>query len=303
MKLFRLRLAAVIFGLIAVQICAGAAGRKSVKSSALNTIARDPYVGALVLEAASGKVLFEDHADAKAYPASLVKLMDLLLVLEKVERRELSFRDPVPVSARAAAAAPSKVYLEPGESFSVDEMLYALMLRSANDAAVALAEMVAGSTDAFVELMNRRAHELGMNATEFHSVNGLPPARGQARDVTNARDLSLLCREALKHADTLRFTSTRERTFRPNAGKKAVAMSNHNHLLRTVPGCDGLKTGYIYQAGFSIAVSVSRNGHRLIAIVLGSPDSKTRDHKATELVSKGFAALGLAPAGPSAKRR
>ncbi len=290
--------------LLAAHVCASGATRKSSTTSRpaakSSTLARNPYLGALVVDADTGKVLFEERADAKAYPASLVKLMDLLIILEKVEHHELSFRDPVPVSARATEAAPSKVYLERNESFSVDEMLYALMLRSANDAAIALAEKAGGSEEGFIALMNKKARDLGMTSTEFHSANGLPPPRGQPYDVTTARDLALLCREVLKHPDALRYTSTRNRTFRPNAGKKSVPMVNHNHLLRTVPGCDGLKTGYFEKAGFSIAATAARSGRRVIAIVLGSPDSKTRDHNAAELLSKGFAGLGTAPS--SARR-
>src|ERR1051326_736695 len=276
-----------------------AAAQKTSKSAAgggaaragKEVVARDPFLGAIVVDAATGRVLFEDHADAKGYPASVLKLMDLLIILEKVERGGLSFRDPVPVSAKAARTGGSQVWLAEKESFSVDEMLYALMVQSANDAAVALAEKVAGSTDAFVELMNQRARQLGMSNTVFHCVHGLPPAAGQDHDLTTARDFSLLCRELLKHKDTLRYTSTRERTFRPNAGKKTVTMRTHNHLLGHVEGCDGLKTGWIAQAGYSIAVTASRGGQRVIAVVMDSADRKVRDAKAAELLSKGFAAL------------
>lgn len=260
-------------------------------------IARDPYLGAIVVDAATGRVLFEDHADARGYPASVLKLMDLLLILEKVERGQLSFQDPVPVSAKAARTGGSQVWLAEKEVFSVDEMLYAVMVQSANDAAVALAEKAAGSTDAFVELMNQRARQLGMSNTVFHCVHGLPPAAGQEHDLTTARDFSLLCRELLRHKDTLRYTATRERTFRPNAGKKTVTMRTHNHLLGHVEGCDGLKTGWIAQAGYSIAVTASRGGQRVIAVVLDSADRKARDAKAAELLAKGFAAIPAARAG------
>ena len=135
-----------------------------------------------------------------------------------------------------------------------------------------------------------RKGALGMNNTEFHSVHGLPPARGQKDDVTTARDLSILCRAVLKHPEALRYTSTRQRLFRPNAGKKTVNMVTHNPLLAHVEGCDGLKTGYIAKAGFSIAVSVLRNGQRVVVVVLDSIDRKLRDKKAAELVEKGFAA-------------
>ena len=260
-------------------------------------MARDPYLGAIVVDAASGKVLFQDQADARGYPASMQKLMDLLIILERIEHRQLSLADQVPVSAKAAKTGGSQVWLAEKESFSVDDMLYALMVQSANDAAVALAEKVAGSTDAFVELMNQKAKELGMNSTAFHSVHGLPPSPGQEHDVTTARDFAILCREVVRHPETLHYTSTRERPFRPNVPGKTVVMRTHNHLLARVEGCDGLKTGYFAQAGFSIAVTAARQGQRVIVVVLDSPDLKTRDRHAAELVAKGFAALGAA--GPT----
>jgi D-alanyl-D-alanine carboxypeptidase (penicillin-binding protein 5/6) len=255
-------------------------------------MARNPYLGAIVVEAASGRVLFEDQADTRGYPASMQKLMDLVIILEKLEHGQMSLQDQVPVSAKASKTGGSQVWLAEKESFSVDDMLYALMVQSANDAAVALAEKVAGSTDAFVELMNRKAKELGMNSTVFHSVHGLPPSPGQEHDVTTARDFSLLCREVVKHPEALRYTSTREHPFRQNNPTRAVTLRTHNHLLGHVEGCDGLKTGYFAQAGFSIAVTAARQGQRVIVVVLDSPDLKTRDKKATELVAKGFAALG-----------
>jgi serine-type D-Ala-D-Ala carboxypeptidase (penicillin-binding protein 5/6) len=261
------------------------------KSAGRKSIARDPWLGAIVVDAATGKVLFEDQADAKGYPASVLKLMDLLIILEKIQQGQLSLQDQVPVSAKAAKTGGSQVWLAQGESFTVDEMLYALMVHSANDAAVALAEKVAGSTDGFIELMNRRAKELGMTSTLFHSVHGLPPAKGQEHDITTARDFSLLCRELLKHPDALRYTSTREHPFRPNVPGKTVQMRTHNHLLGHVEGCDGLKTGWIEESGYSIAVTAARRGQRVIAVVLDSISLKVRDSKAAELVAKGFAAL------------
>jgi D-alanyl-D-alanine carboxypeptidase (penicillin-binding protein 5/6) len=289
-------------------VVAPAATQKSTKSSSKTApakkapypgIARNPYLGAIVVDAATGRVLFEDQADAKGYPASVQKLMDLLIILEKLRQGHLSLTDPVPVSARAALTGGSQVWLAEKECFSVEDMLYALMVQSANDAAVALAEKVAGSTEAFVGLMNQRARQLGMNSTVFTSVHGLPPSKGQQHDVSTARDFALLCRELLKYPEALRYTSTRERPFRPNAGNKTVIMRTHNHLLNSLDGCDGLKTGYFYLAGYSIAVTAARNGQRVIVMVLDSVDRKTRDAKAAELVAKGFAALAAAPATPA----
>jgi serine-type D-Ala-D-Ala carboxypeptidase (penicillin-binding protein 5/6) len=308
----------VIFS-IALVPCFGAPSKTTKPGSGTaakaprGIISKNPYLGAIVTDAANGKVLFEDQPDAKGYPASMLKLMDLLIVLEKVERKELSLQEQVPVSAKAAKTGGTQVWLAEKESFALDDMLYALMIQSANDAAVAIAEKVGGSTEAFTELMNKKAKELGMVNTIFHSVNGLPPGPGQEHDWTTARDFALLSRELiLKHPDALRYTSTKERTFRPDAGKKTVVMRSHNHLLSRVQGCDGLKTGYITSAGFSIAVTAARNNHRVIVVVLDSIDSKTRDNKAAELVEKGFSALRgasekMAPiakaANPTGKRK
>lgn len=259
-------------------------------------VARNPYLGAIAVDQGSGRVLFEDNADAKGYPASTLKLMDLLIILEKIERKEISLQDQVPVSAKASKTGGSQVWLAEKEVFTVEDLLYALMVQSANDAAVALAEKIAGSTEAFIELMNKRARELGMNNTVFNSVHGLPPSAGQAHDVTTARDFMRLCLEVLKHPDALRYTATKERVFRPNAGQKTVVMRNHNHLLNEFDGCDGLKTGFIRVAGFSVGATAYRNGQRVVVFVLDSADRKVRDAKAAEIMSKAFAAL-KAPAG------
>lgn len=269
----------------------------TAKAAAPASIARNPYVGAIAVDQASGRVLFEDNADAKGYPASTLKLMDLLIILEKIERKEISLQDQVPVSPRASKTGGSQVYLADKEVFTVEELLYALMVQSANDAAVALAEKVAGSAEAFVELMNKRAKELGMNNTVFNSVHGLPPGPGQSYDVTTARDFMRLCLEVLKHPEALRYTATKERVFRPNAGKKTIVMRTHNHLLKDFAGCDGLKTGFIRSAGYSIGATAYRDGQRVVVFVLDSESGKIRDAKAAEIMSKGFAALKT-PAQP-----
>lgn len=248
------------------------------------TLGRDPYQGAIVIDADSGQILFTDNPDAKGYPASVLKLMDLLIILEKVQEGKLSLQDKITVTAAAAQIGGSQVYLKENEVFSVDELLYALMVQSANDAATALAIHVAGSKEGFVALMNERAKTLGMNSTEFHSIHGLPPGKDQQPDVTTARDLARLCREVLKYPDTLRYTATREHGFRDNK----FILRTHNRLMAAFDGCDGLKTGFFDEAGFSIAATAKRGNTRLIAIVLGSVDRKTRDRKTAELLSAGF---------------
>jgi len=253
-----------------------------------------PYVGAITIDAATGKILFQDHPDVQGYPASVQKVMTLLIIMDKINQHALKFNEKVPVTVQACKTGGSQVYLDPRESFSVEDLLYALMVQSANDAAVALASYVGGSTDAFVDLMNQKAKAIGMRNTTFHSVHGLPPSEGQEPDITTARDLAILGRELIqKYPQALKFTSTVKRGFRNGT----FTMENHDHLLTSFPGCDGLKTGYFKQAGYSIIATASRNNARVITVVLGAEKSITRhpnsarDEKAAELMTKGLSIL------------
>lgn len=254
-------------------------------------IARDPYVGAIVVDAADGRVLFEENADAIGYPASVLKLMTLLLVIEKVDAGTLRLGERVRVSAEASRMGGSQVYLKEGETFAVDELLDALMVQSANDAAVALAQHVAGSRDAFVRMMNDKAAALGMKNTRFISEHGLPPGADKTPDITTARDLAKLGIELAKHPLVFRYTSTKERGFRNDS----FIMRNHNNLLGVVEGVDGFKTGYFRAAGYSILATAQRNGVRLIAAVLGSENRVLRDTKTRELLAQGFLAAPPPP--------
>jgi D-alanyl-D-alanine carboxypeptidase (penicillin-binding protein 5/6) len=210
--------------------------------------------------------------------------MVLTVILDRVEQGLVHLDDMVQVTVEAYKMGGSQVYLDPKEQFTVEELLYALMVQSANDAAVALATHVAGSKDNFVTLMNQKAKELGMNNTRFYSVHGLPPAAGQKVGVTTARDFGVFCRELAKRPEAFKYTGTKVRDFREGN----FVMRNHNHLLNEVDGCDGFKTGYFKAAGFSIAATAKRNGVRIIALVMGSLDRKVRDAKARELLAKGF---------------
>jgi D-alanyl-D-alanine carboxypeptidase (penicillin-binding protein 5/6) len=248
-----------------------------------------------VIDAATGRVLFEDKADVQNPPASVLKLMTFLIVQDKIRQGELALTTPVTIPAQAARMGGSEAWLMDKEVVPVDELLYLLMVQSANDAAMALAIQAAGSKEAFVDLMNARALALGMTHTEFHSPHGLPPGRGQEPDLSTARDLALLCRELITKTDILRYTSARSHEFR-HANGVVNKFENHDHLLGTLPGCDGLKTGWYAKAGYSIALTVQRNGRRVIVVILGSPHRELRDSVATRLTERGFAALPPAPA-------
>jgi len=276
-------------------------------ATALEIVSRSPYSGAIVIDAATGKVLFEDDADGKGYPASITKLMVLLVILDAVEAHRLTLDEPVTVTAKASKIGGSQVYLKDNEVFPVDELLYALVVQSANDAATALAIHYAGGKAAFVELMNRRAQEIGMRDTVFRSVHGLPPGRGQLPDISTPRDIAKLCRELLKKPGALKYTSTRRRLFRAGTAQPFI-MTNHNRLLRNTKGCDGLKTGYFRAAGFSIAATASRKHQRAIAVVFGALSGKVRDAKAKEMLTRGLMELVMnaapAPApAPGARTR
>ena len=272
---------------IAVLSCVATSDLFAQAKKPVGCISKAPYIGAIILDADSGKALFEDKADAPGYPASTLKLMTLLVIQDKIDAGAVKLTDMVSVSARAAKTGGSQVYLDPKETFSVEDMLYALMIQSANDVAIALAEHVAGSAEAFVELMNARAAKLGMDNTRFASVHGLPPGPGQKQDVSTARDLGTLCRELCKHPAIFAYTSASYRQLR--ADTKPFDMRTHNPFLKEgVAGCDGFKTGYTATAGWSIAVTCKRNDRRVIVVVLGSDERKTRDAKAKELLNKAF---------------
>jgi len=285
-------------GCLWLAVCGGAPAKtpaaRPAGRAAIASVVRDPYQGAIAVDAATGRVLFADHADARGYPASTLKLMDLLLILEKIEAGALKLTDPVTATAAAAKMGGTQVWLKENETFTVDELLYALMVQSANDAAVALATHLAGSPEAFVGLMNQRASALGMSNTTFHTVHGLPPSEGAQPDVSTPADFAKLCLAVLKHKDTLRYTATAERVFRATP---PLTIRTHNHLLEgyrgkdrhNFAGCDGLKTGYIKAGGYCIAATARRGADRAVVVIFGSPSYAARDAKARELLSRALA--------------
>ena len=246
--------------------------------------APEPYRGAVLVDAASGRVLFEKDAHRQAPPASMTKMMLMLLVAERVRDGKLRWDEPVVTSRKASQMGGSQVYLKEGETFSLGEMMQAIAIHSANDAAVAVAEAVAGSTDAFVELMNARAKELGMKDTIYRSVHGLPPGKGAEPDLSSAYDMALVARALVEFPDVMRWSGTRETTFRNGA----MTLTNTNRLVRQTDWVDGLKTGYYAQAGFSVTATAQRGGLRLIAVILGDPAKRDCFAQAAGLLQQGF---------------
>lgn len=280
---------------------AAATPTKKPNKTAPSEVNANAFRSAIVIDAVTGRVLFEQNADVQNPPASVVKLMTFLIVAEKIKQGELALNTPVTIAAEAAKMGGSEAWLVHKEVVPVEELLYLLMVQSANDAAMALAIQTTGSKEAFVELMNLKAHELGMTHTEFHSPHGLPPGRGQKADLSTARDLALLSRKLIAETDILRYTSAREHEFHHQNGV-VNKFRNHNHLLGLVPGCDGLKTGWYAKAGYSLAATIQRNGRRIITVILGSPELKLRDTVTTQLIVRGFAGLPppVAPTQPIA---
>ena len=264
------------------------------------------YKGAIVVDAASGNILFEDRADYSGPPASMTKLMTFAVLADKLATGAIALSSPIRIMQEDNIGG-TQVFLDPRETFPVEELIYAMMIQSANDAARALARASAGSVEAFVELMNAKARELGMTHTTFRTPHGLPPSNRKVAegDLTTPRDYALLCRHLLQRTNVLKYSSISKRDFAAERTKGAFKMENHNKLLGKVSGVDGLKTGFTDAAGYCTSITAERNGRRVIVVVMGSLGpggqrdlGKTRDLKAIELLERGFAALPPAPVPP-----
>ncbi len=247
---------------------------------------------ALLMEKETGQVLYAENEHERLEPASVTKIMTLLLVMEAIERGELKYEDTVTVSANAASMGGSQVYLSEGEQISVEELLKAVCVSSGNDAAVALAEEVSGVTELFVQQMNNRAAELGMQDSHFVNPTGLP-AEGH---VTSAYDIAVMSRELiLRHPDIRRFTTIWMDTIRGGE----FGLSNTNKLIRFYEGATGLKTGSTDAAGYCISATAERSGMELIAVVLGGETSQQRFEDAKTLLNYGFSTYALADVTPA----
>lgn len=233
----------------------------------------------MVVDADTGEVLHASNVDSRNYPASLTKMMTLYLLFDDLESGKVHLADRMPVSRHASAQAPSKLGLSPGQSVTVENALLGLVTKSANDAAVTIAEFLAGNEPAFAQRMTRKAHELGMNKTVFKNANGLP----NAEQKTTARDMATLARALLhNHAKEYHYFATREFTY------NGSVIPNHNHLLEWYDGADGIKTGYIDASGFNLVASAKRNGRRLIGVVFGGQTAPARDRQMARLLDAGF---------------
>ena len=240
----------------------------------------DARVSSIVLDADSGQVLAAAAPDAVNYPASLTKMMTLYLTFRGLDNGTLKLDQRFTVTAHAAAQAPSKLGLENGETIALKDLIFAIITHSANDAAVVIAENIGGNEPAFAERMTRQAHLLGMSNTHFANASGLP----NPDNVTTARDLATLARALYRDfPKEYPWFSTEEYSY------KGVSYANHNHLMSSFAGMDGIKTGYIRASGFNLAASAVRDGRRLVAVVMGGESARSRDMKMASLLDETFA--------------
>lgn len=238
----------------------------------------------IVIEAATGRVIMAHDPELQNYPASLTKMMTLFLTFKELEQGKLTLDTVFTVSAHAAAQVPSKLGLRPGEKVPLRDLVFGIVTHSANDAAVTIAENIAGSEPGFAKMMNAEARRLGMNHTNFANASGLP----NPRNVSTVADLAKLARALyLRFPKEYRWFSTEEFKF---AGE---TFYNHNHLMNHYPGMDGIKTGYIHASGFNLAASAVRGGRRLIGVIMGGESAHSRDMQMASLLNAAFAETGV----------
>ncbi len=240
-------------------------------------------ISCILMDAKTGRVLYEKNADEALPPASVTKVMTMLLVFEALDAGTIKLSDMVQASEHAASMGGSQIYLEPGEEMSVDDLLKSLIVASANDAAVALAEYISGTEEAFVARMNERAAELGMENTHFENTNGLDDTA--ENHLTSARDIAIMTRELIQHEEVFNYSTIWMDTIRDGA----FGLTNTNRLIRFYKGATGLKTGSTAKAKFCISATAERDGVSLIAVVMGSPTRDTRNALAASLFDFGFA--------------
>ena len=250
---------------------------------------------ALLMDAATGTVLLEQNAHEKLPPASVTKVMTMLLIMEAIDSGKIHWNDLVTASESAAAKGGSQIYLKVGETMSVTDMLKSIAVSSANDCACAMAEHISGSEEAFVQRMNQRAKELGMNDTHFVNCTGLDDDENAREHLTSAYDIALMSRELMvNHPDIKKFTTIWMDTVRDGT----FGLANTNKLVRFYKGTTGLKTGYTSKAGFCLAATAQRSGMELIAVVLGSETSQERFQSCKQMLDYGFANYALIHPAP-----
>ncbi|MFP4662360.1 MAG: D-alanyl-D-alanine carboxypeptidase family protein [Halanaerobiales bacterium] len=240
---------------------------------------------AILMEYETGEILYQKNPHHELPPASMTKVMTMLLVMEAIDEGRAKLDDKLVVSEFAASMGGSQIWLEPGEEMTLEEMMKAIAIVSANDACVAVAEYLYGTEDAFVKRMNERAKELGLKNTYFYNTNGLPPDNSDIQgNYTSAYDLAVMAREILKYPKVLKWTSTWMDYLRNGES----VLNNTNRLVRFYSGADGLKTGFTEEAKFCLTSTAARNGVRFIAVIMGADDSRVRFEESGKLLTYGF---------------
>lgn len=253
-------------------------------SAILPAFTADERYASIMVDAESGRVLAASNADQVLHPASLTKIMTLYMTFDALKQGRLTLQQQVRTSAHAAAMTPSKLGLRPGDGLTVEQAILALVTKSANDAAVVLAEAMAGSEEGFGQRMTQRARSLGMAHTTFVNASGLP----DPRQVTSARDMAVLALAMLRdHPRQYRYFATTEFVFR------GQVHHNHNRLLGAYDGVDGIKTGFINSSGFNLVASAQRDGRRVIGVVFGGSSGRARDAHMVSLLDEAFGNLGI----------
>jgi len=239
---------------------------------------------AILMDADSGTVIYEKNSHDKLPPASITKVMTLLLIMEALDDGKIKLTDKVQTSEYAASMGGSQIFLEPGEEMTVDDMIKGIALASGNDASVAMAEKLAGTEQQFVTMMNERAQQLGMNDTQFSNPNGLPVSN----HFSSAHDIAVMSRELLKHSEVTKYTGLYQDYLRKSSAKP-FWLVNTNKLVRFYNGADGLKTGFTSEAKYCLSATARRDNMRVIAVVMGEPDTKTRNAEVSQMFDYTFA--------------
>ncbi|WP_220693815.1 D-alanyl-D-alanine carboxypeptidase family protein [Salipaludibacillus neizhouensis] len=243
---------------------------------------------AILMERDTGTILFEKNSQEKLPPASMTKIMTMLLIMEALDNEEITWEDTVRVSEKAASMGGSQIFLEPGEEMTVKELMKGIAIASGNDATVAMAEFLAGSEEEFVKEMNQKAKELELENTTFQNTNGLPAANHE----TSAYDMAVMAKELLKHEEITEYTSLYEDYLRENTDNP-FWLVNTNKLVKFYPGADGLKTGFTREAMYCLTASANKDGMRMIAVVMGAPSPKERNRQVTEMFDYAYSQFAL----------
>lgn len=240
-------------------------------------------LSSVIIEQDTGEVLYEKDARKKLPPASMTKIMTMLIIMEEIDKGNLKLDDKVMTSEYAASMGGSQIFLEPGEEMTVNEMLKGIAIASGNDASVAMAEKIAGTEEAFVNLMNKKAKSLGLKDTHFKNPTGLPAAD----HYSSAYDMAIMGRELLKHQLITKYTGTYEDYLRQNT-EKQFWLVNTNKLVRFYPGADGLKTGFTQEARYCLTATAKKNNMRVVSVIMGAPTSKERNAQMSKLLDYAF---------------